>query len=49
MPILMTYWKTVWSTAMKPRDHKFRSHSAAEVAAFERRLILLRDTMPSGC
>lgn len=48
MPILMTYWKTVWSAAMKPRAHRYHSHSAAEAAAFQRRLALLRDTMPSG-
>lgn len=49
MPTLMTYWKTVWFTAMKSRDHRYQSHSAAEAAAFQRRLALLRDTMPSGC
>ena len=42
MPILMTYWKTVWTSAMQDRDYRFHSHSPAELAAFKRRLMHLR-------
>ena len=32
----MTYWSSVWREAMKRPDHAFRSHSEAELAAFNR-------------
>lgn len=49
MPTLMTYWKTVRTTVLKPRNDGYRSLSAGEAAASRRRLTQLRDTMPSGC
>ncbi len=49
MPTLMLYWKSVWFDAMKPRDHRYRTHNAAEVAAFQRRLSYMRDSMPREC
>lgn len=46
MPALMIYWNTVWSDAVKANDHRFRSHTPGEAAAFPQRISRYRFTMP---
>ena len=37
MDILMTYWNSVWRTALERPEHAKESHSPGEWAAFRRR------------
>ena len=46
MPILMTYWKSVWCSAAGQREYGYHAHTAEELAAFQRRLVTLRFRMP---
>lgn len=38
MDILMTYWNSVWRTAVTSLDHTSQSHSMDEWAAYDRSL-----------
>lgn len=42
MQILSIYWKSVWETAVLRNDTPVARHTAADVAAFERRMTALR-------